>query len=174
MHVRGGDSCHARRFCATNLTATFWAQAARLRERYGVNRIVLATDDARAAALCASRALGFECATLRMEREKFESATFIETRVAAHAAGALSGSAVALDALADIDLLADCSHHVLLLRSAVSRLAFALSLARKGRVAPFVSMQWPWSPAHLKGKWRMPAAAKARGRGRGVGRARGG
>merc|ERR1712097_4624 len=113
MHVRGGDSCHARRFCAKNLTGTFWAQAARLRERYGVNTIVLATDDARAAALCESRALGFECRTAPIERGKFESSTFIENRVASHASGALSGSAVALDALADIDMLADCSHHVL-------------------------------------------------------------
>ena len=174
MHVRGGDSCHARRFCAKNLTDTFWAQAARLRDRYGVNTIVLATDDARAAALCESRALGFECRTAPIERGKFESSTFIENRVASHASGALSGSAVALDALADIDMLADCSHHVLLLRSAVSRLAFALSLARKGRVAPFISMQWPWSPAHLKRKSKMPTRGRGAGRGRGYrGRPRG-
>ena len=43
---------------------------------------------------------------------KFESPTFIEHRVATHEAGALSGSVVALDALADIDMLADCDYHV--------------------------------------------------------------
>ena len=136
MHVRGGDSCHARRFCAKNLTGTFWAQAARLRERYGVNTIVLATDDARAAALCESRALGFECRTAPIERGKFESSTFIENRVASHTRSGPLRSAVALDVLQDdVDMLADCSHHVLLRLEPPSLcLAFALSLARKGRV----------------------------------------
>jgi hypothetical protein len=152
MHVRGGDSCHARRFCPSNLTATFFEQAAELRRRYGANRLLLATDSKEAARLCAARVLGFECVTMPMRREKFESATFIEQRVETHDEGELSGATVALDALTDLDMLADCDYFVLLFRSAMSRVAYALSLARKGYHVPLVSMQWPWSPGYLKGK----------------------
>ena len=150
MHIRGGDACFASRFCPANLTASFFGTAARLRERYGLRRIVLATDSAPAAALCASGVLGFECHTLQMVRSKFESATFIEKRVARHEEGQLSGSAVALDALADIDMLADCDAFVLVLRSAISRLVYALALARKGRPLPVISLQNPTSPGFLK------------------------
>lgn len=174
MHIRGGDACHAHRYCPGNLTTTFFATAARMREQYGgVNLIVLATDSEKAASLCLSRPLGFDCRTMKMGRAKFESPTFIEKRVAAHADGQLSGSTVALDALADIDLLADCHYHVLMLRSAISRLAYALSLARKGYATPLVSMHMPYSPTALKifklGK--MSDAKRGRGRrfrGRGV------
>ena len=150
MHIRGGDSCHARRFCPKNLTATFFTQAARFRSLYGVNTIVLATDSTRAAAECAKGVLGFECRTMAFGRDKFESPTFIEQRVASHSAGELSGSTVALDALADVDMLADCDYHVLILRSAISRLAYGLSTARHGRPTPVVSMQWPYSPTFMK------------------------
>ena len=58
MHIRAGDSCHMRRYCPTNLTGSYFAAAARLRAKYGANRIHLATDSAEAAALCARRAAG--------------------------------------------------------------------------------------------------------------------
>ena len=57
---------------------------------------------------------------------------------------AFSGSAVALATLADIDMLADCEYLVVVLRSALSRLALALAVARAGRNVPFISVQWPW------------------------------
>ena len=148
MHIRRGDSCALRsRFCPANLTATYFAAAAYLRDRHGGGgrvTVQLSTDDAEAAALCARRPLDLHCIASGMERRRFASWTSIERRVARHNEGQLSGSAVALDALADIDMLADATCHVLVLRSAVSRLALALSVARKGRVPPFVSLQWPW------------------------------
>ena len=131
-----------------------------MRRRYGVNTIVLATDSVAAARACASGILGFECRTLRMARAKFDSAKFIESRVRSHEAGALSGSTVALDALADIDMLADCSYHVLVFRSAISRLAYTLALARHGRPPPVISLQWPYSPAHLKRRKKALALGK--------------
>ena len=152
MHIRGGDSCAAHRYCAKNRTVYF-VEAARLRAIYGVNRVTLATDDAEAAALCARAPLGFECTSIAIDRSKFESRTFIEHRVAEHKNGPLSGSAVALDALADIDALADCDYFVLLLRSAVSRLAYALALSRKRRPPPLISMQWPWTPSFMKTRY---------------------
>ena len=88
VHIRGGDSCHAGRYCPTNLTASFFGMAARMRERYGTNRLVLATDNERAAALCQKGVLGFDCRTLRMQRNKFDDPAFIETRVSAHEDGA--------------------------------------------------------------------------------------
>jgi len=202
MHIRGGDACHARRFCPSNLTATYFAAAAELRSRYGANRLVLATDHAPAAALCAARVLGFDCRTQAMARGKFDSPTFIEHRVGGEGGGGgregggnggggggggsqagggggepgggdLSGSRVALDVLADIDMLADCDFHVLILRSAVSRLVYALSLGRKGRSAPMVSMNEMWGSRALKlaqkrnKMWTAGAAARQLGRARG-------
>ena len=150
MHIRRGDSCHAGRFCPANLTHSYFAAAARLRARYGANRLLLATDDRVAARLCRGGALGFDCSTQTIRREKFESATFIEHRVARHDEGELSGAVVALDALADIDMLADADMHVLVLRSCLSRVAYALSLARKGRPSPLISLEAPWAPHHAK------------------------
>ena len=87
VHIRGGDACHASRFCPRNLTGTFFATASRLRDKYGIGRMVLATDSEAAAALCAQGALGFDCRTIRMARAKFDSPTFIEQRVSQHAQG---------------------------------------------------------------------------------------
>jgi hypothetical protein len=159
MHIRGGDSCAARRFCPANKTVYF-EQAARLRSEYGANRILLATDDAEAAGLCRSGVLGFSCRTLQIDRSKFRSDTFIENRVQGHNDGELSGPVVALDVLADIDMLADCDMHVLVLRSAVSRLAYALALARTGQPPPLVSLQWPWGPGFHKTRSKGKALAR--------------
>lgn len=152
MHVRGGDACHAHRYCPTNLTASFFGMASRLGERYGIRRLVLATDSERAAELCSAGVPGFECRTLNMQRKKFDDAKFIEERVKQHQDGELSGSTVALDMMADVDMLADCDALVLVLRSAVSRLSHHLAIARHGHPVPLISLQWPTSPGYsLKG-----------------------
>ena len=172
VHIRGGDSCHRRRYCPSNLTASYFAQAAALRARYGFNRLLLATDNAEAAQLCAQGVLGFDCRAHSIERSRFESASLIEDRVAQHADGALSGSAVALDALADIDALASCDAFVLLLRSCFARVAYALAVSRQGRFLPLVSLEQPWSPekgAAKGGMKRRSTRARARVRGRGRG-----
>jgi hypothetical protein len=64
------------------------------------------------------------------------------------------------DALADIDMLADCDFLIVLLRSAVSRLALSLALGRKGKLPPFMSLQWPWSPNYHKRKFKAGKGAK--------------
>ena len=159
MHVRRGDSCSlGSRFCPRDREGAYFAAAARLRAKYGINRLVVATDDARAAALCAGRALGFDCRTRRMDRQRFDARASIERRVVKHADGPLSGSEVSLDTLADVEMLSECDAHVLVLRSAVSRLALALSVATKGRHAPLISLQWPWG-----GRPGGPAVARAAG-----------
>ena len=156
MHIRAGDACHKGRYCPHNLTASYFSAAAELRRVYGANRILLATDHAPAAALCRTGVLGFDCVTQRLERGKFDAAELIENRVAQHASGGLSGSAVALDALADIDLLAGCDMFVLLLRSCFARVAYALAMGRKGSPPPVISLEAPWSPAlKLKKKMKM-------------------
>jgi len=146
MHIRRGDSCHKFRYCPANLTSSYFAAAARLRHVYGPSRLLLATDDAEAARLCLSKAMGFECTTQSIGRGKFESNQLIEDRVAEHASGELSGSSVALDALADIDMLADADMFVLLFRSCFARVAYALAMSRKGRPPPVISLEAPWSP----------------------------
>jgi hypothetical protein len=87
-----------------------------------------------------------------MQRKKFDDAKFIEERVKQHQDGELSGSTVALDMMADVDMLADCDALVLVLRSAVSRLSHHLAIARHGHPVPLISLQWPTSPGYsLKG-----------------------
>ena len=90
--------------------------------------------------------LGFLCHTQRIERDKFVSTSLIEDRVAQHDEGRLSGAAVALDALADIEMLADADMFVMLLRSCFARVAYALAMARQGRPPPIISLEAPWSP----------------------------
>ena len=149
-----------RRYCPSNLTASFFGMAAHMRERYGTNRLVLATDNERAAKLCKDGVLGFDCRTLTMQRAKFDDAAFIESRVSTHEDGELSGSTVALDTLADIDMLADCDALVLVLRSAVSRLAHHLALARTGRNVPLISLQYPTSSGYAKTKGKKGGKGK--------------
>jgi hypothetical protein len=146
MHIRRGDSCHKGRYCPANLTSSYFAAAAKLRDQYGANRILLATDDGHAAELCRAGVLGFDCHTQEIERDKFDSSTLIEHRVALHAHGSLSGSTVALDALADIDMLANTDMFVMLLRSCFARVAYGLAMFRKGRPPPLISLEAPWSP----------------------------
>ena len=70
-------------------TATYFKAAAELRSKYGINRLLLATDDADAAQLCAQRVLGFDCVCMRMDRQRFKSYTSIERRVVKHQQGSL-------------------------------------------------------------------------------------
>ena len=146
--------CAQGRFCPANLSTSYFAAAARLRETYGATRLLLATDDAHAARLCASGHMGFACVRQPISRRKFEAAgkQLIEDRVAAAGErGELSGSAVALDALADLDMLGDCDAFVLVLRSCFSRVAYALALGRRGTPPPLISLEAPWSPNYGKG-----------------------
>jgi hypothetical protein len=85
--------------------------------------------------------------------------------------GGLSGSAVALDALADIDMLGDCDLFVMLLRSCMARVAYALAVGRQGRPLPIISLEAPWSP--YKGGKMKALFKKGRGGGAGRGRGRG-
>ena len=131
MHIRRGDSCSlGSRYCPSNFSATYFAAAARLRHHYSINTLFVATDDANAATLCAQGHLGFDCRTARMDRVRFNARESIERRVVRVSTGLLSGSAVAIDTLADVEMLSECDAHVLVLRSAVSRLALSLSVAR--------------------------------------------
>lgn len=84
--------------------------------------------------------------------------------------GGLSGSAVALDALADIDMLGDCDLFVMLLRSCMARVAYALAMGRQGRPLPIISLEAPWSPykglKSMKAMFKMrPGVGGVRGRG---------
>jgi hypothetical protein len=157
MHIRRGDSCSNGRYCPKNLTSSYFAAAAQLRATYGANHILLATDDGEAASMCAQRHMGFVCTTQSIERSKFlngnvaGTAGLIENRVAQHDQkdDPLSGSAVSLDALADIDMLADADMFVLLFRSCFARVAYGLALARNNRPPPVISLEAPWSPSRM-------------------------
>jgi hypothetical protein len=85
------------------------------------------------------------CATAPIERRRFAARESIELRVAVAAEGSsLSGTNVALDALADMQALSECDYFVLVLRSAVSRIAYSLAAARRHQLRPIISLQWPW------------------------------
>ena len=70
---------------------------------------------------------------------RFDARQSIELRARQ---GELAGGDAALDVLADIEELSECGFFVLVLRSAVSRLAYALSMGRGGAHRPLISMQW--------------------------------
>jgi hypothetical protein len=158
IHIRKGDSCSLlSRFCPAN-TAPYWAAAARLRDAYGATRIHLVTDDAAAAAACLASPLGFACSVRAMDRTRFNARASIELRAGG---GVIAGGDAALDVLTDMEELAECGCFVLLLRSAVSRLAYALALARQGRHPPVISMQWAWGgPMASAGGGRSARRAK--------------
>ena len=153
-----------------NLTSSYFAAAAELRSVYGANRILLATDDVEAAALCGQRILGFECATQSIERKKFESAELIENRVAQHQEGSMSGSAVALDALADIDMLADTDMFVMLFRSCFARVAYALAMGPKGPPAAYYLARGAVVALQRRkmGKMKMKMGGGGKGKGGGM------
>lgn len=179
MHIRKGDSCSLlSRFCPADL-APYWAAAARLRDVYGATRIHLVTDDAAAAAACAASPLGFACSARQMDRRRFDARSSIELRAGG---GDIAGGDAALDVITDLEELSECGCFVLVLRSAVSRLAYALALAKQGRHAPIISMQWAWGGPMAatagggggtrrghgaKGKRRVRARSSAVGRGEG-------
>ncbi|KAL1526327.1 hypothetical protein AB1Y20_015041 [Prymnesium parvum] len=154
MHVRRGDSCALRsRYCPTNRTEAYFLKAATLRAAYGVNKLLVATDDPVAAEMCGNRPLGFHCFAMPMNRERFQAFTSIELRVAKEERqcnnkncrrNPLSGSRLALNTLTDIDMLADCRFLVVNLRASISRLALSMAVARRRRHVPFISVQWPW------------------------------
>ena len=59
----------------------------------------------------------------------------------------MSGSAVALDALADVDMLADTDMFAMpALIVLVQESAYAHAMGRKGRPPPIISLEAPWSP----------------------------
>jgi hypothetical protein len=170
IHIRKGDSCSLlSRFCPADL-APYWAAAARLRHTYGATQIHLVTDDVAAAAACASSPLGFACSVRRMNRRRFDARASIELRAGG---GDISGGEAALDVITDMEELSECGYFVLLLRSAVSRLAYALALAKQGRHPPVISMQWAWGgPLAAAGGGRgarRDAGAKVRRHARGEG-----
>ena len=147
LQVRRGDSCeHAsssaiRPGCAPldKYAELVLAMAA----RYDVRLVFLATDDAEAVrylrAACAKE--GLEVITLSVDRSVFESSLFIEYRLML---GYVDKAAVADSTMLDLLLLAEADYFVGGFGSHFGRLAFELSVAAKGRVPAYASVDYPW------------------------------
>ena len=157
MQVRHGDTCRVREVCWP--LAAFMEQARRMKAKYGVKTIFLATDSEKVAAEAKSKYGGeFTIVQQEMDRSKFD----LDTRSEAlkhlhpgwntgpgnldtiHAAG-LSNSNVDVETiLTDVELLAQADYLISAFSTNVARLAYELMVARRGCASPFISLDIPW------------------------------
>jgi len=163
IHVRHGDACSGRgvggaRTCFA--LEAYMAPARKFREKYGINRIFLATDDEASVAWARRHPDGFEWVVPNLDRSKYVSATLIEERLIAAGAsreGAAGGEEVEaekgdhLDAgqegetiIQEIEMLASADAFIGQFSGNVDRVAFSLMASRLGRIPPYVSLDIPW------------------------------
>ena len=157
MQVRHGDTCRVREVCWP--LAAFMEQARRMKAKYGVKTIFLATDSEKVAAEAKSKYGGeFTIVQQEMDRSKFD----LDTRSEAlkhlhpgwdtgpgnfdtiHAAGLSNSNADVETILTDVELLAQADYLISAFSTNVARLAYELMVARRGCAPPFVSLDIPW------------------------------
>mmetsp|Transcript_6167 Transcript_6167/g.15626 ORF Transcript_6167/g.15626 Transcript_6167/m.15626 type:complete len:483 (+) Transcript_6167:69-1517(+) len=161
VHVRHGDACAAGRECYT------WGQyrqaALRMKAKYGVARIMLATDSQEIVQQCQEDP-EFKCHAVTHNRSS------LAPRVGAHAGGSfgmsegagkkqpksrhyienrirkgeLDGGQLAVAALVDLALLGECMMFVGTFSSSFSRMALLLMHGRTGSPVPFISLDSAW------------------------------
>ena len=122
-----------------------------MRDRYGVSRVFLATDDP-AVAEAAQAAAGLEILQLSLDRQVFAANWFLEFRAQL---GLVSAQAVTESALVDLLLLAEGDMFVGTFASHLSRLTFELMVARRGYFPPYASVDYPWC-FHMMHKGDVP------------------
>ena len=84
IHVRRGDACSSREVGGARQCyhlEAYLAEAVKMRDRYGINRIFLATDDTASVEWARANPSGFEWIIPNMDRSKYVSDTLIEQRL---------------------------------------------------------------------------------------------
>ena len=191
MHVRHGDACrdiYGSRKCFK--LGEYMAHAQRMKDRYGVANIFLATDDPEVVREAEAEYPDFRFAvapvdrawysaspdseqgsghsglatghgTVQEEAERQTAAGFIEKRLGQREGGRAK---VGLEAVIDTELLGQADFFIGTLGSNLGRLAFELILSRQRRVVPFASLDIGWCASfstHTDGEAR---SAQARDR----------
>ena len=148
VHVRRGDACHTtgRKNRCRSFENTYLPHIRTLSEKYGVNRVFLATDDDELLRKVKSSpaANEFEFVNVDMDRSIYKASRLIERRTELYTEKSNVAHEMTLQALTDIFLLAETDAFIGHFLSNLSRLAIELSAAEKGFVPPFISVDGQW------------------------------
>jgi len=155
VHVRHGDACMHATISQFRPQCVEWAayleRIYEMRDRYGVNKVFLATDDHHVAA-AAALVPDLEIMQLSLDRSMFSADWFLEFR---SELGLVDTQLVTESALLDLLLLSEGSYFVGTFASHLSRLAYELMVARLGYFAPYASVDYPWC-FHMMHKGDVP------------------
>jgi len=125
VHVRHGDACMHATISQFRPQCVEWAayleRIYEMRDRYGVNKVFLATDDHHVAA-AAALVPDLEIMQLSLDRSMFSADWFLEFR---SELGLVDTQLVTESALLDLLLLSEGSYFVGTFASHLSRLAYA-------------------------------------------------
>jgi hypothetical protein len=148
VHVRRGDACHTtgRKNRCRSFENTYLPHIRTLSEKYGVNRVFLATDDDELLRKVKNSpaANEFEFVNVDMDRSIYKASRLIERRTELYTEKSNVAHEMTLQALTDIFLLAEADAFIGHFLSNLSRLAIELSAAEKGFVPPFISVDGQW------------------------------
>ena len=148
VHVRRGDACHTtgRKNRCRSFGEMYLPHIRTLSEKYGVNRVFLATDDDVFLRNVRSSpaANEFEFVNVNMDRSVYAASRLIERRTELYTEKSNVAHEMTLQALTDIFLLAEADAFIGHFLSNLSRLAIELSAVEKGFVPPFVSVDGQW------------------------------
>lgn len=148
VHVRRGDACHTtgRKNRCRSFEEMYLPHIRTLSEKYGVNRVFLATDDDVFLRNVRSSpaANEFEFVNVNMDRSVYAASRLIERRTELYTEKSNVAHEMTLQALTDIFLLAEADAFIGHFLSNLSRLAIELSAVEKGFVPPFVSVDGQW------------------------------
>uniref|UniRef100_A0A7S0RP45 Alpha-(1,6)-fucosyltransferase N- and catalytic domain-containing protein n=1 Tax=Pyramimonas obovata TaxID=1411642 RepID=A0A7S0RP45_9CHLO len=151
MHVRHGDACYdhrAQRKC--HEFEDYLVAARKIKERYGVRNVFLATDNV--AVIAKARANEeFNFLVRETESAKFYSGKgakeFVERRLAK---GEGDPGMIGWDAAIDIEMMGHGDFFVGTMSSSLGRLGFMRMVGMKRYVPPFISLDYAWCPGHLR------------------------
>ena len=148
VHVRRGDACHTtgRKNRCRSFEEMYLPHIRTLSEKYGVNRVFLATDDDvfLRNVRNSPAANEFEFVNVNMDRSVYAASRLIERRTELYTEKSNVAHEMTLQALTDIFLLAEADAFIGHFLSNLSRLAIELSAVEKGFVPPFVSVDGQW------------------------------
>jgi len=153
VHVRNGDYCSFEnddgglclmyRHCLCDGFEPYLERIRRMKERYGISTVLLATQDARIVA-AAKAEKGVRVLALDFDRSEL---TGRGARKALHwrqKQGYVDTQMVSESGLLDLFLLAECDAFIGAFHSQYSRLAYQLMAMRQGLHPPFDSVHLAW------------------------------